>query len=141
VIRFDPAKNGPLEDLIAHEGTHVLAYQAWGAAGTPLMGEGVAMWASGSYGGTPLDTWRQRLAGKKQPTIATLLGNTFRQMPEEQTYPLAGIFFDVAVTEVGQDNVRVHLYGATALNWDRACTRAGTTPEKLQAAFDQALRR
>ena len=69
VVRYDPAEGGGFEKLLAHEGTHALAYETWGAAGTPLLGEGLAVWASGSYGGVSLN--RQLTCGKVRRVQAT----------------------------------------------------------------------
>lgn len=55
VLRHNPAPGGALERLVAHEATHVLAYESWGAAGTVLLGEGLAVYVSGQYGGATLE--------------------------------------------------------------------------------------
>ena len=68
-----------LESLVVHEGTHVLAAEAWGPAGTPLLGEGLAVWASGSYAGVPLAEWRKKV---QRRAIRDLLGPQFRKLPE-----------------------------------------------------------
>jgi hypothetical protein len=138
VVRADPAVGGGLEKLLAHEGTHVLAYRAWGAAGTPMLGEGLAVWASGAYGGVSLGDWKRRIQ-QPLPSVAELLGKTFRQIPENQSYPLAGIFVEMAVEKLGLAKVRQHLYGATASTWEFACKGAGTTPQALEAAFRALL--
>jgi hypothetical protein len=138
VVRYDPAVGGGFEKLLAHEGTHVLAYDTWGAAGTPLIGEGLAVWASGAYGGVAISDWKKRIQ-QPIPTIANLLGKQFRQMPENQAYPLAGILVEAAVDKLGIAKVRQHLYGATASTWESACNEAGTTPQELESAFRKAL--
>jgi hypothetical protein len=134
VVRHDTAVGGGLEKLLVHEGTHALAYDTWGAAGTPMLGEGLAVWASGAYGGAPLVDWKRRLHSPV-PAVADLLGRSFRQMPENQSYPLAGILVGVAVEKLGVAKVRQHLYGATASTWKAACQEAGTTSQELEAAF------
>ena len=128
---------GALEGLMAHEGTHVLAHEAWGPAGSSFLGEGLAVWAAGRYGGTSLVDWRARLA--PPASIAELLGASFRRTPEARSYPLAGLFIEVAVAAVGLNHLRDHLYGATAEGWDQACRSAGTTPAALQEAFSSLL--
>ncbi len=140
VIRFDPSQGAGLERLVAHESTHLLTYDRWGVAGTPLLGEGVAVWVSGQYGGVLLPDWPGRLPAEGL-AVADLLGVRFRQLPEARTYPLAGLFVEAAVAQVGLDRFRDHLYGATAATWDAACGRAGTTPQDLEAAFRTALTR
>lgn len=134
VRRVDASVDGPLERLVAHEGTHLLARAAWGAPGTPLMGEGIAVWVAGGYGGTGLSEWRTR--AKRQP-IEPLLGRQFLRTPENESYPLAGLLVEAAVQQVGLDGVREHLYGATAGTWNEACVAAGTTAEALARAVDQ----
>lgn len=140
VVHSDPAVGGGFENLLAHEGTHALANDAWGAAGTPLLGEGLAVWASGAYGGVSLGDWKRRVQ-QPAPPVADLLGKAFRQMPESQSYPLAGIFVEVAVEKLGIAKVRQHLYGATASTWESACKEARTTPQELEAAFRTVLGR
>jgi hypothetical protein len=140
VVRPNPSAVSGWEKLLAHEGTHVLAYDSWGGPGTPLFGEGVAVWASGSYGGVPLNEWKRRVQ-QPVPTVVELLAKSFRQLPENRSYPLAGILFEVAVEKVGLANVRQHLYGATASTWESACRASGTTPQALEAAFRTKLGR
>ncbi len=138
VVRYDPAAGGGLEKLLAHEGTHALAHDTWGAAGTPLLGEGLAVWASGAYGGVSLGDWKRRMP-QPVPAVKDLLGKSFRQMPENQSYPLAGILVEVAVEKLGIAKVRRHLFGATASTWEAACKEAGTTSPELEAAFRAAV--
>ncbi len=140
VVRFDAAEGGGLERLLAHEGTHVLAYEAWGAAGTPLFGEGLGVWASGHYGGVTLAAWKSRLPAKI-PSAASLLGAGFRQMPEQESYPVAGLFVEAVVGKVGLAPVREHLFGATPATWEAACRQAGTTPQELESAWRKAIER
>lgn len=133
VLRADPAAGG-LEKLLAHEGTHAFAYETWGPAGTSFLGEGLAVWASGAYGGVSLDDWKRRMPQPVLP-VQDLLGKSFRQMPENQSYPLAGIFVEVTIEKLGVAKMRRHLYGATASTWKAACQEAGTTAEELESAF------
>jgi hypothetical protein len=126
-----------LETLVAHEATHVIAPQAWGPAGSPLFGEGIAVWTSGQYGGTPAARFRKR--ARPAQSIRELLGPAFRTLPEFTSYPLAGVLVEVAIAKVGLANVRDHLYGATASTWDDACVRAGTTAAALEDAFSNAF--
>lgn len=135
VGRPDPAA---IEHLVAHEATHVLAYDAIGAPGSPLFGEGVAVWVAGQYGGGTLDEWRAHLP-PKLPTVGDLIGPAFRKLPEREAYPLAGILVSVAVERVGRDPFFAHLYGATAATWADACKRAGTSAADLEAAFKAKL--
>ena len=138
VVRFDPGMGGGFENLLAHEGAHALAYDTWGATGTPLLGEGLAVWASGAYGGVSVRDWKRRVP-QPVPPVADLLGKRFRQMPEGQSYPLAGIFVEAAVEKLGIAKLRQHLYGATASTWDVACKEAGTTSQELESAFRAGL--
>jgi hypothetical protein len=124
-----------IEGLVAHEGTHVLAYEAWGPAGTSLVGEGLAVWASGRYAGTRLDQWKATL--RDPAPIAELLGPAFRKLPENRTYPVAGLLVEAAIAQVGLAGVRDHLLGATGATWDAACAAAGTSTERLQRAVAQ----
>jgi len=139
VVRFDPVAGGGFENLLAHEGTHVIGYDTWGEAGTSLLGEGLAVWVSGAYGGVSLSDWKRRVQ-QPVPPIADLLGKSFRQMPENQSYPLAGILVEAAVEKLGVAKVRQHLYGATASTWEAACKEAGTTPDEIETVFRATLR-
>lgn len=138
VVRSNPDAGGGFERLLAHEGTHVFAYDTWGPAGTSLLGEGLAVWASGAYGGVLLSDWKKRVQ-PPVPPVANLLGKQFRQMPENQSYPLGGILVEAAVDKLGVAKVRQHLFGATASTWEAACKDAGTTPQDLEAAFRTML--
>lgn len=138
VVRSDPAPGGGFEGLVAHEGTHALACDTWGAAGTSLLGEGLAVWTSGAYGRVVLSDWKQRVR-QPVPPVADLLGKAFRQMPESQSYPWAGIFIEAVAAKVGIVKLRQHLYGATASTWEAACKEAGTTPQELESAFRAML--
>jgi hypothetical protein len=75
------------------------------------------------------------------PPVADLLGKSSRQMPERQSYPLAGILVDVAVEKLDIAKVRQHLYGATTSTWESACKEAGTTPQELETALRTVLGR
>lgn len=128
-----PAARAAFEGLMAHEGTHLLAYEAWGPAGTSLLGEGLAVWVSGRYAGRPLAEWRQRLPA--HPPVAALLGPGFRAAPEATAYPVAGLLVEAAVARVGLAGVRDHLLGADADGWEDACVRAGATATELEATL------
>lgn len=120
------------EWLVAHEATHVLAYASWGPAATPLLGEGLAVYVSGYYGGVPLEQWAGRV--EAGVSIAELLGPAFRARPENETYPVAGLLVAAAVEQVGLEQVRAHLYGASPQTWAEACERAGTSADALARA-------
>ena len=137
VLRHDPAPGGALERLVAHEATHVLAYESWGPAGTVLLGEGLAVHVSGQHGAVTLEQWAQRL--EAAPPITELLGAGFRKRPEAETYPVAGLLVGAAIELVGLAQVRAHLYGATAQDWDSACERAGTSADALVEALARTL--
>lgn len=134
VIRFDPKPGGGLEHLVAHEGTHAITRQQWSPAGSILLGEGLAVWASGRYGGVSLADWQHEL--RDRPAVATLLpAKGFQAKPEGETYPFGGLLVTVAIELVGFDNVRDHLYAASAETWADACKAAGTTAEAIDAAM------
>lgn len=134
VLSVPPAD---LERLVAHESSHAYAHHAWGDPGTPLIGEGLAVWTSGFYAGRSLDDWAGAL--RDPPSIAQLVAGFFTY-PEPVGYPLGGLVVEAAVALVGFDAMRTHLYPATPSTWDAACRAAGTTPEALQAALDARLR-
>lgn len=126
------------QQLVAHEATHVLAYYGYGPAGSALMGEGVAVWVSGGYRGRSIAAWKSQM---QYIPIATLLGSGWRNIPEQNKYPVAGLVVQVAVANLGRDKALRHLLGASVHNWDAACAKAGTTPAKLEARVRAAQRR
>jgi hypothetical protein len=111
-----------LEHLVAHEGTHAIAFRAWGATGTPLLGEGLAIWVAGGYQGRALADWATEVAGRA--SIDDLLFR-FRRLPENVAYPLAGLLVERAVAAIGLATLRDHLYGAPARDFAAACAAAG----------------
>ncbi len=129
VISADPEVDGPLERLVAHEGTHILAHDAWGPALMGLTGEGLAVWVAGTYQGITLEEWRKKL--RPRP-LQDLIGASFRKVPEPQSYPQAGLFMAAAIREVGLQKTREHLYSAAPRDLEAACVRAGTTLAKLE---------
>lgn len=140
VVVYDAAEGGPLESLVSHEATHVLAAARLGPAGSPLFGEGLAVWVSGEYGGKSLDQWRRELA-EPIPSADELLGPRFRALPEATSYPLGGLLVEMLVKEVGREPVLRTLYGAGAFEWRQACERAGTSPQRVELALRAALER
>ncbi len=139
VVAADPSEGGALEHLVAHEATHVIAHDAWGAAGTPLFGEGLAVWASGTYGGRTLDEWRTRVP-RDAPGVADLLGPAFRKSPEAVAYPLAGLLVEALVRAHGSEAFRKHLLPATTRTWAQACRAAGTSPGEVEALYRAAVK-
>ena len=133
VIAGDTSEGGGVESLIAHEGAHVIAYYGLGPPATALMGEGLAVWASGRYAGKRIEDLRTEAILGQDPKA--LLGPAFRRTPEAQAYPFAGLLFDAAVRTVGLPAVVEHLLPATPETWDAALTAAGTTPDALRAAM------
>lgn len=129
VLAFD-AK--PLERLVAHESTHVFTQQAWAPPGTVLLGEGLAVWVSGQYGGVELADWKQKLA--KRAPLTSLLGAKFRQLPEQETYPVAGLVTAAIIDRVGLAKLRETIWPATPASFEAACARAGLTTEELEKA-------
>ena len=128
-----------LESLVAHEATHVLVAERWGTPGTPLIGEGLAVWTAGAYGGRDLVECKKSIPGPL-PSVAELAGPGFRALPEETAYPLSGILVDTLIKEVGLDGVRRHFLPATAGEWDATCRKAGIPSVKLEKAFRKAAR-
>ena len=132
ILAFDTRKGGPMENLVAHEGTHVIAYHSWGPPGTALFAEGLAVWVAGSYGGTTIQEWKKRLPESRR-TMAQFLGQLFRQLPEQQTYPAAGILVGALIEKIDLAKFREHLYPATLETWAEACRAAGITPEEVES--------
>jgi hypothetical protein len=125
------------EALVAHEGAHVLAYYALGPAATPLLGEGLAVWVSGSYAGRTLDDWRGDVTVEP---LVDLLGPRWLALAEQDKYPLAALVFEAAVAEVGLAAVSTHLLGASADAWAQRCAAAGTSPAKLEQRLVASIR-
>lgn len=126
-----------LTPLVAHEATHIYAYHAFGPVGTPLMGEGLAVWVAGRYAGTELAEWEVRLG--QHPPIRELIGAGFRKTPERVTYPTAGLLVQTMIALVGLEPVTKHILGATPATWDAACKQAGTSAELIEQAFERTL--
>ena len=128
VLWADPSPGGALEGLVAHEGTHVLAYEAWGGAGTPLLGEGLAVWVAGRHAGIPLAAWPSRLQARAP--LVELASSRFARLPERASYPQAGLFVEAAQRKLGPSGLR-KLYAASADELFATLTRLGATPEQL----------
>ncbi len=132
VLPTDPRESGPLENLVAHEATHVIAYHLWGPPGTPLFAEGLAVWVADSYGGATLAEWERKLSASRK-SVAELLGPMFRRLPENDTYPVAGILVGALIEKIGIEKFRKHLYPATPETWKDACQAAGIAPDRIEA--------
>lgn len=132
---------GPgIEQLVAHEGTHVLGPDAWGPAPTPMLAEGLAVWVAGGYAGRSLEEIRPEIAGTgRSPIVALLQPRAFRSIAEGVGYPLAGLLVDALVTELGAQVFAIHLLGATADRWDEACRDAGTSAQAVEDALARRL--
>jgi hypothetical protein len=131
VLLVDTSVGGGMESLVAHEGTHLLAYEAWGPSGSSLFGEGLAVWVSGQYGGVPLADWAPQI--KVSMSLLELLGPGFRKkLSEKESYPIGGLFVGAVIKQVGIERVRDYLFDATADTWEAACQRAGTSPTQLE---------
>ncbi len=128
VLAADPSPGGALEGLVAHEGTHVLAYEAWGGAGTPLLGEGLAVWVSGQHAGIPLAAWPSRLPSRVP--FGELATARFARLPERASYPQAGLVVEAAHRRVGLAGLRA-LYTASADELATTLARLGAAPEQL----------
>lgn len=139
VIACDAEEGGALENLVAHEVTHVLAPWSIVPAASPVFGEGLAVWTSGKYQGRALVDWKKTVAAKA-PTVAELLAG-MRKMPESVAYPLSGLLVDALVREFGWESFKEAFAGAGESTWTAACKTAGTTPEKVEELWKKALGR
>lgn len=139
VLACDASEGGALEDLVTHEVTHVLTVEAVGPVASPLLGEGLAVWASGVYQGRPIGEWQRELVGKA-PGVAELF-EQFRKLPENVAYPLGGLFVDQLVRAVGWEEFKTSLAGASPSTWAAACKSAGTSPEAIDAAWSKAFQK
>jgi hypothetical protein len=80
-----PVIAGPgFETIVTHEATHVLATRAWGVAGTPLVGEGGAVWVTGEYGGRALDAWRRE--STRTLALEELVAPSFVDVQRRKSY-------------------------------------------------------
>jgi hypothetical protein len=130
VVSMEP---GALEGLVAHEGTHVLAYYAFGPPGSALLGEGLAVWVSGRYGGATLEEWRATLSDL--PPLEPWLGPAWTEVEEKIKYPVAGLFAGWLVKKLGLPVVTRELYGATFESWPERSRAAGLDPARVNELF------
>ena len=131
-LLVDPRPGGPLESLVAHEAVHVLATDAFGVPGSALWGEGLAVWASGQYGGRALEAWRLS-PPKLELGVTAFAGTAFFRHPERVTYPLAGLLVGDIVREHGLDAFLEHLYPAGPDDLEAACKALSTDVASLNA--------
>jgi hypothetical protein len=108
----------------------VFTQQAWSPPGTAMLGEGLAVWVSGQYGGVELPDWKQKLT--KRAPLTSLLGKEFRQLPEQETYPVAGLVTGAIIDRVGLAKLRETVWPATPESWQAACARVGLSMEALE---------
>jgi hypothetical protein len=127
--------NPGLDQLLAHEGTHVFESDRGPVGRTPLLSEGLAVWASGRYQGKPLADWQRALRGKVNARVVDLLGPTFRTLRESASYPIAGLLVGMLIDRVGLETYRAQLHPATAATWAAACQRAGLSPDQVDREF------
>lgn len=111
VLAVDAGVDGALERLCAHEAVHILATDAFGVAGSPLWGEGLAVWAAGHYGGRSLQEWRLD-PPRVEAGIVELCGAGFARLPERSSYPVAGLLVADLIHEHGLEAFLEHLYPA-----------------------------
>ena len=132
LVALDFATGGPLESLCAHEATHILATEHYGAPGSGLWGEGLAVWVAGQYGGKSLQEWRL-----KPPTLAPgiqlLLGPTFARTAERSSYPVAGLIVDDLIRDHGFEAFMQHIYPAGPGDIESACAKLGIKIDSLDA--------
>ncbi len=122
--------------LVAHEAAHVLAYRALGLPGMPALGEGLAVCAAGGYGGVALDDWRRVFLWA--PPLADLLSGKFRSLPENDSYPAAGLFVRALRVRAGEEVFRTRLYPATPGEFAAAAREAGLPEKDLEALYREA---
>lgn len=103
-------------DTITHEAAHLYAFLSAGHPVSPLMGEGLAVWVSGQYGGMSLDEHATQLDFDKEQLIR-MLSVDFRNYPESATYPLAGLMVGQLVDEFGLEAVLRDYYGTFPTEW------------------------
>lgn len=123
-----------LPPLVAHETTHVLLRAQWGAPGTALLGEGIAVWVAGQYAGTEV---ADLTAKTKMRPVPDLLGKGSFETDEADRYAFGALLADVAIETVGLQKTIAHLYPATPATWADACKAAGTSAEALEAALNK----
>ncbi|MCA8979492.1 MAG: hypothetical protein KDC14_05665 [Planctomycetes bacterium] len=109
VINGDAGDGGALEKVCAHEVVHILATDAFGVPGSPLWGEGLAVWASRQYGSRTLTEWRLD-PPRAEPGIVELCGAGFSRLPERVSYPIAGLLVDELIHEHGFEAFIQHVY-------------------------------
>lgn len=138
LLAVDPAEGGVLEGLVAHEATHVIVARAVGTPGTAALGEGLAVWVAGEYGGRSLQSWASRRF-RRAPQLADFLGLGFRRTPERESYPLAGLLVGRLVDEIGIERLLAELYPATRERMPDACERAGLARDALAVHYAALL--
>ena len=131
-IVADDARLPSLESLVAHEATHVLLRAQWGAPGTALWGEGIAVWIAGQYAGIKIADLPAKTTMRP---VADLLGKGFFEVPEADRYAYGALLADVAIEAVGLEKAISHLYAATPGTWHSACEAAGTTADALESVL------
>jgi hypothetical protein len=132
MIRAEPSVDGVLERVCAHEAVHIIATEAFGVAGSPLWGEGLAVWASGQYGGRSLQEWRLD-PPRVEAGIVQLTGSGFARTPERNSYPVAGLLVGDLIHEHGLAAFLEHLYPAGPDQLVSACAALGLRPQDLDA--------
>lgn len=129
---FDASIDGPLERLCAHEAVHILATDAFGSPGSPLWGEGLAVWVADQYGGRSLREWRLDPPRSDQE-IRELAGAGFARTPERVSYPLAGLLVSDLIHEHGLEAFIEHIYPAGPDRLEAACAALDLSTADLDA--------
>lgn len=140
VIAQHKTKLQALQNLIAHESTHVVSHYFWGPPGSSFLGEGLAVWAAGGYGGQSLRVWQNGVFSDPPP-LESLLGRGFRQYPEQMSYPLAGCFVEVAMEQIGLEKFKSHIWPALPSQWNEVCQSVGTSMPSLEKSWRKHLRK
>ncbi len=134
VLPFDAGEGGPMERLIQHEATHILASRAFGTPGSALWGEGLAVWAAGGYGGQPLTSF-DGVRLPRQASLEAMLGARFSQVPEGTSYPLAGRIVQDLIEVHGLATFLERFYPSTPSELEATCDALGTSAAAIEAKY------
>ncbi len=90
-----------------HEIVHVLS-RSWGPAGSALLGEGLAVWASGTWQGANVRAYAKKLVAEKTwiPLDRIVESGAFRKAPDLQTYAIGGALVEWVIETRGRDVLR-----------------------------------
>jgi len=132
VLTADASVGGVLERVCAHEAVHIIASDAFGAPGSPLWGEGLAVWAAGQYGGRSMLEWRHD-PPRVEVGIVEFTGAGFVRTPERLSYPIAGLLVGDLIHEHGLEAFLEHIYPAGPERLEQACAALELRTDDLDA--------